>query len=80
MSLQVQESEQVMSDLQKVPASVQKQYTGAYGAFVPGDYGIGDQIPGLGEVIWSYRTKEGLTYVCSDGGFPQEILASEVKA
>lgn len=67
-----------MSDLDKLPTDLKRQYVGAYGDFYPGDYGIGDEIAGLGEVIWSYQAEQGLTYVCSDGGFPQEILASEI--
>jgi hypothetical protein len=69
-----------MGDLDKLDPNVKRQYAGAYGPFVSGDYGIGSEIPGLGEVIWSYQTKEGLTYVCTGDGFPQEILASEIVA
>ena len=72
-----------MSDLQKVPASVQKQYAGLYGAFVSGDYGIGDtvSVPGTtGEVIWSFASASGLTYVVDDkSGFPVEVKAYEVR-
>jgi hypothetical protein len=63
-----------------IPTLVKKQYVSLYGEFVSGDYAPGDEIPGLGEVLWSYQGEKGLTYVCSDGGFPSEILASEVKA
>lgn len=67
-------------------SDLQRQYTGAYGAFVAGDYSIGDTVavPGTsGEIIWSYRPGGNgpLTYVVDDGsGFPVECLASDVYA
>jgi hypothetical protein len=72
-----------VSDLEKIPQHLQKQYAGAYGPFVPGDYGIGDTIsvPGQsGEVLWSFQSAEGLKYVVDDntGGFPVEVKANEV--
>ena len=56
------------------------QYTSVYGIFCPGDYALNDEIPGMGQVIWSYLSPKGLTYVCTGDGFPEEILASEVVA
>jgi hypothetical protein len=47
-----------MSDVDKLDPNLKRQYVGAYGEFQAGDYGIGDQIPGLGEVIWSCRKVE----------------------
>lgn len=72
-----------MSDVEKLDPKLRRQYTGAYGAFVPGDYAIGDTIsvPGQsGEVLWSFMSAEGLKYVVDDntGGFPVEVKANEV--
>ena len=72
-----------MSDLSKMDPNLVKQYTGAYGPFVSGDYAIGQTLnaPGIqGEVIWSYQGKNGLAYVIDDNsGFPVEIQANEVR-
>jgi hypothetical protein len=74
-----------MSGLEHVSEHLVKQYTGAYGPFVSGDYAIGEQIKTpytTGEVIWSYRAPlHGLTYVVDDAtGWPTEVLANEVQA
>lgn len=61
-----------------------RQYTGAYGPFVAGDYGLGQQAQaraGAGEIVWSFR-KDGrgpVTYVLDDGsGWPIEAEASSI--
>lgn len=73
-----------MSDLEKISVQLQRQYSGLYGQFQSGDYPVGSiiSVPGTtGEVIWSFRSASGLTYVVDDNsGFPVEIKAYEVKA
>ncbi len=62
----------------------ERQYQQLYGAYVAGEFSIGDQVKTPegeeGEVIWSYRDRAGRhMYVIDDGsGFPVEIAANEV--
>jgi hypothetical protein len=71
-----------MTGLQGMDPELIRQYSGAYGPFVAGDYAIGEQIAGpgkSGEVIWSYQSQKGLTYVVDDrSGWPTEVLARRV--
>jgi hypothetical protein len=66
---------------QELDPRVSQQYTSLYGPlYTRGDYHIGDQIDGQGEVIWSFLADRGLVYVVSDrDSFPFEISASEVR-
>lgn len=72
-----------MSDFEKITPALRRQYESAYGPLANGEYPIGSQIkaPGVsGEVIWVYRSaRQGLTYVVSDGSFPVEVAANEVR-
>lgn len=71
-----------MTGLENLDPNVKRQFTGAYGPFVAGDYAIGDQVHTVGksgEVVWSYQAKRGLTYVIDDhSGWPAEVLARRV--
>ncbi len=68
----------------KISEQLQRQYESAYGAYVPGEYAIGDQVAAhgvSGEIIWSYRPGGNgpLHFVIDDNsGFPVEVLASDV--
>ncbi len=71
-----------MTGLQDMDPNLIRQYSGAYGAYVPGDYAIGERLHAAairGEVIWSYLGAQGLTYVVDDhSGWPCEVLARSV--
>ena len=68
-----------MTGLQGMEPDLIRQYSSAFGAYVPGDYQIGEQIRAAGtsgEVVWSYLGAKGLVYVVDDkSGWPCEVLA-----
>ena len=62
-------------------SNAEQQYAAIYGTYHPGEFPIGSQIPGEGEVLWSFLRDDKLIYVCSsNGSFPNEVAAAEVKA
>jgi hypothetical protein len=71
-----------MTGLQDMNPNLIRQYSSAFGAYVPGEYQIGEQIATSstsGTVIWSYLGANGLTYVIDDNsGWPVEVQASQV--
>jgi hypothetical protein len=67
-----------VAGIENVEPNIRRQYTGAYGPFVAGDYQIGQQLRAAaicGEVIWSYSAPgRGLVYVVDENsGWPAEI-------
>jgi hypothetical protein len=62
----------------------EQQYTRIYGPLASGEYSVGNRVSttqGKGEIVWIYRSQQGLTYVIVDGSsWPFEVQASSIIA
>jgi hypothetical protein len=77
--------DRIMTGLDDLDANLRRQYEGAYGPFVSGEYAIGEQLRtryATGTVLWSYRQPlHGLAYLIDDSsGWPLEVMAHEVQS